>query len=376
MNDLSNRGPFGMYVMMFFIMAASALGPELLFAQTAIASVDDQSGSNSTTATSGTDTNTTAATPSDNSTHAVAVGGGNITYSINQFSPQTTEIQAGESVTFFAPSGSTEVHNIIFDSSNGTVISNVGVPFVLPSDTIGEVPTTVSEALTPAPPYNLGEPIIQGISNSTAGTQTIVGFNKIAYFPSVVDQNGNVRYLDEQELGSQMLQIGEALAQGTPMPTSLSTSYTMDGTETIVSSGIILDVNGLTATEGVFLDEGGASQAAENNQGPTNNSATTTTSASSDEGTTAQQEENATEGPEPTPGEVFPPATEGSQSTTTTSELIPPAQFPYLGSFTVKFNEPGTYDYSCAFHPGMIGQVIVGSGGEGGTNQTSTVAAP
>ena len=361
-----------MFVMMFSILASSTLGPALLFAQTAIASVDEQSGSSSTTATSGTDT--TAATPPDNATHAVAVGGGNMSVSVNQFSPRTTEIRSGESVTFFAPSGSTEVHNVIFDTSNGTVISDVGVPFVLPSDNIGEVPTTVSEALIPAPPYNLGEPIIQSISNSTAGTQTIVGFNKIAFFPSVVDQNGNVRYLDEQELSSQMLQIGEALAQGTPMPTSLSTGYTMDGTETIVSSGIILDVNGLTALEGVLLDEGGASQAAENNQETTNNSATTTTSTPPDEGTTAQQEENATEGPEPTPGEVFPPATEGPEPTTT--EVLPPAQFPYLGSFTVKFNEPGTYDYFCAFHPGMIGQVIVGSGGAGGTNQTSTVAAP
>ena len=31
-------------------------------------------------------------------------------------------------------------------------------------------------------------------------TQAIIGFNKIAFYPSVVDQNGNVRYLDEEEL--------------------------------------------------------------------------------------------------------------------------------------------------------------------------------
>ena len=314
-------------MMMIFVMTSSISGPAMLFSQIAIASTDEQGGG-TTTATNSTDT--TTATAPDNAARRVAVGGGNMTMSINQFSPQTTEIQPGESVTFFAPRGSTEVHNVIFDSSNGTVISDVGVPFVLPSDNIGEVPTTVSEALVPAAPYNLGEPIIQGATNGT--TQAIIGFNKIAFYPSVVDQNGNVRYLDEEELSSQMLQIGEALAQGTSMPTSPSVSYTMDGTETIVSSGIVLDVNGLTALEGVFLDEGGASQAAE---------------------------ENGTQGQEPTSSEEF-----------------PPAQFPYLGSFTVTFNKPGTYDYFCAFHPGMLGQVIVGSGGEGETNQTSTVTSP
>lgn len=358
-------------MMMIFIMAAYISGPALLFAQTAIASIDEQGGSGTATATNSTDTTTT--TTPDNAARRVAVGGGNISISINQFSPQTTEIQPGESVTFFAPSGSTEVHNVIFDLSNGTIISDVGVPFILPSDNIGEVPTTVSEALVPAPPYNLGEPIIQSTANGTTdGTQAMIGFNKIAFYPAVVNQNGDVRYLDEGELSSQMLQIGEALAQGTPMPTSLSANYTMDGTETIVSSGIVLDVNGLTALEGVFLDEGGASKVAQDSEETMNNS--TTTPSSPNEVTTSQQEENGTESPEPTPGEEFPPATEGPQPAST--EEFPPAQFPYLGSFTVTFNEPGTYDYFCAFHPGMLGQVIVGSGGEGETNQTSTVTSP
>ena len=78
----------------------------------------------------------------------------------------------------------------------------------------------------------------------------------------------------------------------------------MDGTETIVSSGIVLDVNGLTALEGVFLDEGGASQ--------------------------GQQKKMEHKGLEPTPGEEFPLATEGPELTS--SEEFPPAQFPYLGS--------------------------------------------
>ena len=40
------------------------------------------------------------------------------------------------------------------------------------------------------------------------------------------------------------------------------------------------------------------------------------------------------------------------------NEFRPP-QFPFLHSFAVTFNEPGTYDYFCAFHPGMFGQVVV-----------------
>jgi hypothetical protein len=46
-----------------------------------------------------------------------------------------------------------------------------------------------------------------------------------------------------------------------------------------------------------------------------------------------------------------------------------------LSNFTVTFEEPGTYEYFCAFHPGMFGQVVVGGGGgEGETNQAA--AAP
>jgi hypothetical protein len=39
------------------------------------------------------------------------------------------------------------------------------------------------------------------------------------------------------------------------MPSLLSASYTMDGTERMVSSGIILDVNGFVPLEELFLEE-------------------------------------------------------------------------------------------------------------------------
>jgi plastocyanin len=341
-------GSIAVVAMMILIIASISAASALLFTQTAIASIDEQGGS---TTTNDTDMTAPAATASDNATtQRVAVGGGNITFSVNQFSPQITEIQPGESVTFFAPDRSIELHNVIFDLTNGTTISDLWLPFTLPSDTLGgEVPTDVAQELLLAPPYNLGEPMIQ---NTTDGaTQAIVGLNKIAWQPAVVDQNDNVIYLEEEELRQQMVQVEEAFQEG-PQPSPLSTSYTMDGTERIVSSGIVLDVNGFAALEELFPEEGeGAAPqeelAAEDNQGIMTNSTTTTTTApaiSPEEETMGQQEEQV--------------------------EEFPPSPFPLLGSFTVTFNEPGTYDYFCAFHPGMFGQVVVSGSGEEEVSQT------
>jgi len=318
--------------MMILIIASISVAPALLFMQTAIASIDDEQGVGTTV------------TPTSNNATAqqVSVGGGNITFSVNQFSPQTTEIQPGESVTFFAPDGSTEFHNVIFDLTNGTTISDLWLPFILPTD-------VTTEELQLAPPYNLGEPMIQNTTATNGTTQTIQGLNKVAWQPSVVDQNGNAMYLEEEELRQQTLQMQEAFEQGTPLPPSLSTTYTMDGTERVVSSGIVLDVGGFAALYELFPEEGegGASQeelASEDNQGIMTNSTMTQPSISPNGEIINQQEEEV--------------------------EELAPAPFPVLGSFTVTFNEPGTYDYFCAFHPGMFGQVVVGSSGDGEVNQT------
>jgi plastocyanin len=353
MRDPFNAGSVTIGAMIILIIMASISAPALLFTQTTIASTEGQGGT--------TTTDTATPTAPNNVTERVAVGGGNITLSINQFSPQSVEIQPGESVTFYAPENSIELYNVIFDLSNGTIISDIGIPFTLPSDALGgEVPTDVSEELVPASPYNLGEPIIQ---NMTDGTQAIIGFNKIAFYPAVVDQNDNVVYLEEQELIRQSLQMQQAFEQGTPVPPPLSTSYTMDGTERLVSSGIVLDVNGFAALEELFPEEGegGAPQeqlAAEDNEEIMTNSTTATTPSplSPDQESITQQEEFGTE--------------EEQLLRSGESEEFPQPQFPVLRSFTVTFNEPGTYDYFCAFHPGMFGQVVVGgNSGEGQTNQ-------
>jgi plastocyanin len=246
MNISFHTGSVIITAMIILSMASISGLAALLFTQTAIAS---SAGQDETTTT--TDTTTTLTAPNNATRQRVAVGGGNITLSINQFSPQTVEIQPGESVTFFAPEDSFEVHNVMFDLSNGTIISGIGMPFTLPPGELSiEAYTDVAETLLPAPPYNLGEPIIQNMAN---GTQAIIGFNKIAFYPTIVDQNGNVRYIEEEELSLQMLQMEQAYEQGTPMPSPLSASYTVDGTESAVSSGIVLGVNEFRPPQFPFL---------------------------------------------------------------------------------------------------------------------------
>jgi plastocyanin len=256
-----------------------------------------------TTSDSGVATTTTA----DNAQGRIAVGGGNLTVAINQFSPSTIDVQPGESVTFYAPSGSTEIHNVIFDLSNGTAISGLELAFLLP-------PGVSSETLQLAPPDNVGEPIIQNMSD---GRQAIIALNKVAFHPSAVDANGNVSYLQEHEF-IQLIQ--QARQQGLYLPL-LSGNYTMQGTERIVSSGLIVDLRGFVAL--------------------------------AEEGVQEQQQQA--------------PAPEGVQ------ELPLPA-YPILSNFTVMFEQPGTYPFICAFHPGMNGVINVTEGGGTTQNQTTTGA--
>jgi len=236
----------------------------------------------------------------------IAVGGGNTTVSINKFLPASVEIQRGESVTFYAPQNSTEVHNVIFDLSNGSIISSLELPFMLPE---GADP----DQLELAPPFNFGDPII---IKQPDGEEAMITLNKAAFYPTVADMENNTRYLIDVEELQQLSE--EATQQGLFEPLNLSTNYTMNGTETIVSSGIILDVSGFQALE----EEGEEVSAA--------NITTTTTT-------------NATD----------------SNATAVTEEEFLPLPYPILDSFTVTFEEPGTYEYFCAFHPGMWGVITV-----------------
>src|SRR5215210_4622345 len=271
----------------------------------------------------------TASTDTIEEEERVSVGGGNMTISVNQFSPAAVEIQTGESITFYAPQNSTEVHNVIFDLNNGSTISDILLPFTLPSGISAEQ----AESLQLAPPFNLGEPITQNMSD---GTQAIIGANKVAFYPAVVDQENNTRYLIDQEELQQ--QTEQAMQQGLFEPPSLSANYTMNGTESVVSSGIMLDVSGFEALE----DEGGEVSAANMTAATTNDTNTNATAATEEGG-------------------------EGE---------FPPLQYPILNDFTVTFGEPGTYEYFCAFHPGMYGIVTVaGEEGEAAGERAEVSAA-
>jgi plastocyanin len=241
----------------------------------------------------------------------VAVGGGNITVSVNQFLPASVEIQRGESVTFYAPQNSTEVHNIIFDLSNGSIISSLELPFILPE---GAGP----DQLELAPPFNFGDPMI---IEQPHGGEAIITLNKAAFYPTVADRENNTRYLLDVEELQQLTE--EATQQGLFEPLNLSANYIMNGTETIVSSGIILDVSGFQALEEEGEEEVSAA-----------NITTTTATNATDSNSVAITEEG---------GVVE----------------FQPIQYPILDSFTLTFEETGTYEYFCAFHPGMWGVVTV-----------------
>jgi plastocyanin len=157
------------------------------------------------------------------------------------------------------------------------------------------------------PPFNVGEPIM---IQAPDGREAIVALNKHVFYPAVVDANDQTTFLNGTDI-----------------------QYTMDGTEKAINSGIILPPMppiGEAAGQNTTASSAGAEEippeAAEMNE------------------TTSQ----ATEGGQPQIGPPFPP----------------------VSSFTVTFEQPGTYGYFCAIHPWMTGQVIVGGGGE--ENQTGT----
>lgn len=194
----------------------------------------------------------------------VAIGeGSDATVQHYTYTPETVEINAGDSVTWVSPSELSDIHTVTF-VLNPNVRSDIILPFAVSGSTNTEL----------VPPFNLGDPTM---IQSPDGRQAIVALNKQAWYPTVIDANNNTTYL-----------------KGTDI------RYTMDGSEKLVNSGIILPQSALMAQGG-------------------------------DNGTSS-----STAG-EPTLGPPFPP----------------------ISSFTVTFEQPGTYPYFCAIHPWMTGQVIV-----------------
>ena len=133
------------------------------------------------------------------------------------------------------------------------------------------------------------------ITMETPNGTAIVALNKLTFSPAAIDSSGNTSYLNGTDI-----------------------QYTMDGTEKAVNSGIILPP---------------FPPVSEQNE-----------TAVGEAGVPEGQSMNATATDETEPAE---------------EEMAIGPPFPQVNMFTVTFEEPGTYDYFCALHPLMTGQVVV-----------------
>jgi plastocyanin len=236
--------------------------------------------------------------------------GSNATVQYYTFTPQSVEINAGESVTWFSPAEFVDIHTVTF-LQDPSIVSGIFLPFAAPDGGITDL-----ELL---PPFNLGDPVI---IQAPDGTEAIVAMNKHAWYPAVLDANNQTTYLQGTDIQATLNSTVKALNSGIilpPMPPIGGAQPT--GTET-----------GTTGEQQI------ASEAF-----PTNETTPTTNATSTTTDVLTVPDEQGTSQP-----------TEGA---TAEQQLGPP--FPLVSSFTVTFEEPGIYPYFCVIHPLMGGQVVV-----------------
>jgi plastocyanin len=213
----------------------------------------------------------------------VAIGeGSNDTIQNYAYTPQTVEINAGDSVTWYSPSELSDIHTVSF-RGDPSILPPLILPFAFPSG---------ASDFELVPPFNQGEPVIIPAPD---GREAIVALNKQTWYPAVIGVNNQTTYLNGTDI-----------------------EVTLNSTLKWVNSGVIVS-------------------------------------------------------PMPSTDAAQPNSTETS---TTGGEQIIGPPFPPVISFTVTFQEPGTYPYYCAIHPWMSGQVIVRGETETGTlgqNQTGTL---
>jgi plastocyanin len=104
----------------------------------------------------------------------VSIGeGSNMTVQHYTYTPQSVEINAGESVTWFSPAEFMDFHTVTFVLDQ-SVLSELLLPFAVPADA----------GLELLPPFNLGEPLT---IPTPEGGEAVLAANKIAWHPSAVD---------------------------------------------------------------------------------------------------------------------------------------------------------------------------------------------
>lgn len=243
---------------------------------------------------------------------AVSIGeGSNATVQYFTFTPQTIEINTGETVTWFSPDEFVDIHTVTFVPDQ-TIQSDILLPFAIPAGSNA----TNFELLQP---FNLGEPLI---IPAPEDREAIVALNKLAWYPAVVDTNNQTTYLEGADIQATLNSTVKVLNSGIilpPMPTT-DTGQMNNNTDT-----------GTAAEPSVTPEVSPTSLTTETTN--VTGSPTDALTVPDDQGT-GQEPEGTTEEP-----------------------LGPP--FPPVSSFTVAFEEPGVYPYFCAIHPWMIGQVIV-----------------
>ena len=232
-------------------------------------------------------------TSSANATEVDVGKGSNMTVQYYTFTPNVVTINAGDSVTWKSSASMVELHTVTFADSS--VTTDIILPFTTSNQTFGLMP-----------PFNAGEPITMPTPNGSA----ILGLNKLAFYPSVVDANNQTTYLNgtdiQHRMGSEVKVLNSGIIQPPEPPTILSENGTQNTTGTMTSSSL------------------------DNNTGSIDTIGILNGTQSSDNATDISSDVEASGPP-----------------------------FPMINSFTVTFDEPGTYSYFCALHPWMTGQVIV-----------------
>jgi len=134
----------------------------------------------------------------------VAAGGNGSAW--DTYTPQSVEINAGDSVTWYNPSPVTEPHTTTF-LTNQSYFPPLAAPFNIPSNT---------ETVSILPNPNVEPIVLPPGPTDTNESKTIIMDNARAYNPVVVDSaRKNVTYLQP------------------------NSNYTLSGTETYLNSGFI-----------------------------------------------------------------------------------------------------------------------------------------
>src|ERR671914_210580 len=138
---------------------------------------------------------------------SVAIGeGSNATVQYYTFTPESVEINAGESVTWCSPAELSDIHTVTF-VQDPSIVSDILLPFAAPGGGIMDL-----ELL---PPFNLGEPLI---IQAPDGTEAIVALNKHAWYPAIVDANNQTTYLQGMDIQATLNSTVKALNSGIILP--------------------------------------------------------------------------------------------------------------------------------------------------------------